>query len=51
MEFVDDLGRAWRKFLEANIGPFDTNSESPNHDILVGSQVIKDLRRPHRPTN
>jgi hypothetical protein len=41
VEFVDNLGRAWRKFLESKIGPFDTSWETSNHDVLIGSETIK----------
>ena len=39
--FVDDLGRAWREFLNVKIGPFDDSRESDNHDALIGSMAIK----------
>lgn len=41
VEFVDNLGRARRKFLDGKIGPFDISYETPNHDILIGSEVIR----------
>jgi hypothetical protein len=41
VDFVDNLGRKWRSFLEGKIGPFDVNSETQNRDILMGSSAIR----------
>ncbi len=40
VRFIDDLGRGWRKFLEAKIGPFDVSSESPDRTKLLGSEIV-----------
>ena len=39
--FVDDLGRAWRKFLEKRIGPLTGSRETQDRDILKGAKAIK----------
>ncbi len=41
VHFVDEIGRAWGKFLDTKIGPFDVSQETDNHDALIGSRVVK----------
>jgi hypothetical protein len=41
VDFVDDLGRKWFRFLDERIGPFTLrDGETPNHDILLGAKSI-----------
>ena len=40
-QFINDLGRKWRRFLEVNIGPFpDAAIETDDDTIIRGSRAI-----------
>lgn len=39
-QFIDDLGRKWRAFLEQKIGPFTSAVETTDNSALSGSRAI-----------
>lgn len=44
VNFVDDLGRKWRKFVEEKAGPFDYNDEQGHVDITSATVVTGPYR-------
>ena len=40
-DFVDKLGNQWQKFLEIEIGEFDSNFSTENSDIIIQAKSIK----------
>ena len=40
VDFIDDLGRKWFDFLEKEIGPFNSRTETSARDVLINSKAI-----------
>ncbi|HEX6719805.1 MAG TPA: hypothetical protein VF088_22050 [Pyrinomonadaceae bacterium] len=40
VQFIDDLGRKWFRFLERKIGPFTSQTETEDWSVLSGSRAI-----------
>lgn len=40
VQFIDELGRKWFRFLEQKVGPFTPRTETDDRSVLFGSKAI-----------